>query len=300
MINYTIIVPHYKSLDTLPRLLLSIPDRIDIQIVVIDDYSQLDKDKFNCLPVFKSADLRIIFLSENRGAGGARNEGLKIAKGKWLIFADSDDFFLPSAFEFCDDYLDSTYDIVYFRITSVESETLIKNDRYKANYRYVQQYDKSSEATKDLLKFHHDVPWGKLINSANVYMNNILFDETRYYNDTIFSTNVALSAKEIHVDLRPFYCVTTKQGSLMSQHSKDAILIRLEVILRKNQLLRKHGKGKYQYSILPFIKQLLKYGWSAVFKGIRLGYKYNANFFIGIPQKIKEKFFFHNISNFLF
>lgn len=300
MINYTIIVPHYKSLDTLPRLLLSIPDRNDIQIVVVDDNSKLTTAEFNCLPSFVSAELTVIFLSENRGAGGARNEGLKIAKGKWLIFADSDDFFLPSAFELCDDYLDSYYDIIYFGITSVDSATLVENNRYRANYRYVEQYDESCERTKNLLKFHHDVPWGKMIKSSIVFSNNIVFDETRYYNDTIFSTRVALSAERIHVDLRPFYCVTTKQGSLMSQESEKATLIRLEVILRKNQLLRRHGKGRYQYSVLHFIKLLLRYGWRSTFKGLRLCIKYNANFFIGIPEKVRSTFYSDNFTVLIF
>ena len=120
MINYTIIIPHYRSINTLRRLLLSIPDRDDIQILVIDDNSNLDKEEFKRLPLFVFAKFSMIFLSENRGAGGARNEGLKIAKGKWLIFADSDDFFLPSAFELCDEYLYSKYDIVYLGIRSVD------------------------------------------------------------------------------------------------------------------------------------------------------------------------------------
>ena len=289
MINYTIIIPHYRSVDTLRRLLSSIPDRNDIQILVIDDNSNLNEDEFKQLPSFVCAEFSMIFFSENRGAGGARNEGLRIAKGKWLIFADSDDFFLAFAFELCDEYLLSKYDIVYFGITSVDSVTFEKNDRYKFNHRYIEKYDESSNETKEILKFRHDVPWGKMIRSSVVFSNNIVFDETRYYNDTMFSTKVALIAKEIHADIRPFYCVTEKQGSLMTHNSKEAILIRLEVHLRKNQLLSRCGKKKYQYSILPFIKHLCPYGIGAVWEGINLGLKYRANFFIGISQKLKLK-----------
>ena len=55
MFNYTLIIPHYRSVDTLHRLLLSIPDRNDIQILVIDDNSSLDEDEFKRLPLFAFA-----------------------------------------------------------------------------------------------------------------------------------------------------------------------------------------------------------------------------------------------------
>ncbi|WP_278632143.1 glycosyltransferase family 2 protein [Parabacteroides goldsteinii] len=288
MINYTIIIPHYRSINTLRRLLLSIPDRDDIQILVIDDNSNLDKEEFKRLPLFVFAKFSMIFLSENRGAGGARNEGLKIAKGKWLIFADSDDFFLPSAFELCDEYLYSKYDIVYLGIRSVDSDTEKAVDRYKVYNRYIEEYDDSSDRTKDNIRFRHDVPWGKMIRSILVFSNHIVFDETRYCNDTMFSTKVALCAKNIHVNIQPFYCVTEKTGSLITQKSMEAFLIRYEVILRKNQLLRESGKKEYQYSILPFLKRLFPYGIVPVLKAVNLGLRYRANFFIGMSNLFKR------------
>ena len=36
-ISFSIIIPHYNSLDSLPRLLNSIPEREDIEVIVVDN-----------------------------------------------------------------------------------------------------------------------------------------------------------------------------------------------------------------------------------------------------------------------
>ena len=110
-INYTIIIPHYNTPKLLYRCLDSIPNREDIQIIVVDDNSDNDKR-----PQISKPNLEIVYLSkeESKGAGRARNIGLTKAAGEWLIFADADDFYLNGALDLCDKYLKTKYDIIYF------------------------------------------------------------------------------------------------------------------------------------------------------------------------------------------
>lgn len=46
----------------------------------------------------KRKHIELFLTKEGRGAGYARNTGLSHAKGKWIIFADADDFFYENAF----------------------------------------------------------------------------------------------------------------------------------------------------------------------------------------------------------
>jgi len=93
-VKYTIIIPHYNSADSLEKLLLSIPRIPDFQVIVIDDSSTVDEDK---LVQVIADDGRCEFYRNTTGvqsAGACRNIGLTHALGKWLLFADADNFFV--------------------------------------------------------------------------------------------------------------------------------------------------------------------------------------------------------------
>ncbi len=91
--NYSIIIPHKNTPDLLQRCLDSIPRRVDLQIIVVDDNSDIEKVNFIHFPGLNDPHIEVVFTKEGKGAGYARNVGLKHAKGKWLVFADADDKF---------------------------------------------------------------------------------------------------------------------------------------------------------------------------------------------------------------
>ena len=111
MFSYTIIIPHKNCPDLLKRCVDSIPVRDDVQIIVVDDNSDEDKK-----PSLERKGLEVVLLdaASSKGAGRARNVGLKHAKGKWLLFADADDYYTDNLSKFLDKYADDdTTDIVY-------------------------------------------------------------------------------------------------------------------------------------------------------------------------------------------
>lgn len=91
-IVYSVIIPHKDIPCLLQRCLDSIPPRDDVQIIVVDDNSSPDIVDFAHFPGRDRTDVEILFTKEGGGAGYARNCGLAGAKGKWLVFADADDF----------------------------------------------------------------------------------------------------------------------------------------------------------------------------------------------------------------
>ena len=109
--TYTFIIPHHNSPELLNRCLDSIPQRGDIQIIVVDDNSAEDKR-----PYIERDDVEVIYIDaeHTKGAGRARNYGLKAAKGKWLLFADCDDFYNAGFLEVLDQYKDKNIDMLFF------------------------------------------------------------------------------------------------------------------------------------------------------------------------------------------
>lgn len=93
MVKVSVIVPVYKVEKTLRKCVNSILDQSlsNIEIILINDGSP-DKCPKICEEL-KSCDNRIkVIHKKNGGLASARNEGIKIATGEYIIFIDSDDY----------------------------------------------------------------------------------------------------------------------------------------------------------------------------------------------------------------
>ena len=62
----------------------------------------------------------IIFTKEGKGAGYARNTGIKYVKGKWLLFSDADDYFSENVNRLFDDYENSVMDVIYIPYKTID------------------------------------------------------------------------------------------------------------------------------------------------------------------------------------
>ncbi len=104
MVDVSVIVPVYNMakdgnlnfcLDSLLNQTLK-----NIEIIAVDDAST-----DNSLEVLRDYEKRypekfkVITYSENRHQGGARNQGMKVASGRWIGFIDSDDWVSPDYYE---------------------------------------------------------------------------------------------------------------------------------------------------------------------------------------------------------
>ena len=80
---FSVIIPHKDCIALLYRAVDSIPDSLDIQILIIDNsISPIPSDLFKR----NRKNVEIFYSDPQLGAGGARNTGLRYAKGKWLLF----------------------------------------------------------------------------------------------------------------------------------------------------------------------------------------------------------------------
>ncbi len=89
MYRTSIIIPAYNSEETIEPCLEKIINEsknFESEIIVVDDNS--DDRTAEIVKKFKS--VKLIKLSQNKGAGNARNTGAKIAKHETLCFIDSD------------------------------------------------------------------------------------------------------------------------------------------------------------------------------------------------------------------
>lgn len=281
MINYSVIIPHYSKHGTflLQRSVLSIPERNDIEVLIVDNsLSPIDQD------LFKERINTKIYYSDNRlGAGGARNIGLSYARGKWILFLDSDDYFLDNAFFSFDKYLYSDNDVIYFKLTSSFSDTGKPTERHCP---YCKMIDDYLLFNNDFpLRINHCVPWCKMIRHDFLIDNHIVFDEVPASNDVIFALNIGLKANKIEADNSLVYCLTITKGSITNTESLRNIESIFNVKIRKNQLLKENGY-KPVSSVAYQIYRASKYGFKPFIKLFYTAFV-TGNLFVGYRNWIK-------------
>lgn len=251
-INYSIIIPHKNSVNLLERCLRSIPQRDDIQIIVVDDNSTIDiKTLKELIAQYSCVEL---ILTSGGGAGHARNVGLKHVQGNWVLFADADDFFHQNFLSELDKYSGSQVDIVFFDTDSCFSENL---SPCETRIYEISKGIKNRDI--EYLKWKVHVVWGKLFNAKLISKNNLLFDEVLASNDVTFSCMSSYYARTIKISDFILYCSTVNLNSLCFKMSRENIDARINVALHFNRFVHSIGKGKYQInlvSILILYKQL--------------------------------------------
>ena len=188
MSNYkvSIIIPVYNSDKYLYKLLDSVLNQTykNIEIILINDGSTDNSDEI--CSVFSLRDERIIYKKQaNEGVSSARNKGIDIATGRYLIFIDSDDIPLKNYVEvLVNKMISEKVDLVY------SSYRMIKNgDKYVDFVLNNELINESSLPKKiyGITKELPNAPWGKIFDINLIRNYNIRFPiGVPYAEDSIF------------------------------------------------------------------------------------------------------------------
>ena len=110
MPRFSVIVPAYRVQAYLGECLTSVLGQTyeDFELIGVDDCSP-----DGCGEIFDEfaradARVKVLHLAENAGLGGARNAGIAVATGDYLLFLDSDDSMTPGSLQAIAERLDAT------------------------------------------------------------------------------------------------------------------------------------------------------------------------------------------------
>ena len=226
-VTISIIIPVYNVDKYLPKCLDSVISQTykHLEIIIIDDGST-DNSGIIC-DEYALRDNRIIVIHQpNRGLSAARNSGLDIAKGVYVMFVDSDDYVEPS---FCEKPLRiairEQVDIVsfgYFKIGNKSTKVKTTNKP-----RTVQ----ASEAIKLLITLDdviHGFVWNKLYKRA--LFEQIRFPVGRTFEDQGVNYLLFHSAKNIFISEESLYYYYRREKSISkAYYSPKGIMDRFEL-----------------------------------------------------------------------
>lgn len=277
MINYTFIIPHRNTPDLLYRCLNSIPQRNDIQIIVVDDNSEAEKKPH----IFRS-DVKIIFLgqSESKGAGHARNVGLREASGRWLLFADADDYYVDGFIEYLDNYINSDIEVLYFGADSVDSNTLKQANRTNNLNEILKRYVDNG-CNLDEVKYKVKAPWFKMVRYEFVKKHDIKFEEIIKGNDILFTYLIGFCSSKFHVTDKILYVCTYSCNSMTyTKYNKSVFICSIKNTFHNNSFYKYIGHKDWCISHFRIVLSALKKEGLITFVKVVIAYVINLKDFI--------------------
>lgn len=197
-IIFSIITPNYNSGNKLLRCIQSnLSNNVQFEHIIVDDCStdssfSIAKSNVTFQNLTTS---NIIFLrnESNKGPGYSRNRGLKLAKGKYIVFLDSDDYFIDGALDIIYSHLKKKdIDVMVFNYNVITNQ--FKNSKNNSNSNTLHRLnDPLRLFLKDKII---SAPWGKCIKSniAKAYK----FPDLRVSQDAPYNLDIFTSSNNVY------------------------------------------------------------------------------------------------------
>lgn len=254
MEKVSIIIPVYNSADYLEECIKSVLNQTydNYEVIIVDDGSKDNSSQIYKEYAKKNKNIRL-FYQENSGVSVARNKGLEIANGKYIMFLDADDWIEK-------DYINKMVNII-----EKENADLVQCNFYYAREEKLEKRkhiipkydirDNMEELQLDILYKEYDekinnksagairAVWGKLFKSS--ILENVRFNEKiDIFEDGIFILNVLQNVnKAVLIDEYLYYYRITNDSSNIKYKSdfNKKVLIIFEAI---NEFIVKYKKDK--------------------------------------------------------
>ena len=198
----------------------SIPNRQDIQTIVVDDHTEDVKAVRDLQDIFPA--VTFIYNDKQVGPGFSRNIGLEKAEGEWVIFADADDYFEDNFGAFLDSIvLDASTDIIYLKSRSIDLDTGKESNRADYYNSLVDRFLRHEWRSEERILLSYDVPWGKIMRNKVIQENTIRFPQMTVGEDTVFSVTLATKVRHVKAYNQVMYVVTSHSGSLTTLDSQE-------------------------------------------------------------------------------
>lgn len=248
MPEISIIIPVYNAEMYLNNCIRSIliQTHTDFELILVDDGSS--DQSGNICDKYAEQDFRVkVIHKENGGVSSARNSGLQIAKGKYIMFCDSDDYVEQKWCESLYAIMEKSKVDLAFCAYYMKDNTLKKVSKAvkfsDENFLLLEKEELWNLYMKNLM----NMPWNKIYKKEIIEKNNIRFDETISYNeDLIFVLDyIKYSQKKFGICNIPLYCyIQGIEGSLTRSYVPDLWKIKLRVFEEFDLLLNQCGITK--------------------------------------------------------
>lgn len=218
----SVIIPIYNAEQYLEKCFKAIESQSmeSFEVIMVNNNATDSSEKICKRWEMKDHRFRYCF-EEIKGISYARNTGLKIAEGKYVLFADADDLMHEDMLE-----------KLFWTAEEADAEVAICSYNYiygrkvKKNKRYIETgiYNKSqilNEILKDPFDFYYAVTWNKMIRKDLLNNEMILFDpEETVIEDWEFSLCVFAVAEKVGIISERLYDYNRSNNSSATKNER--------------------------------------------------------------------------------
>ena len=219
----SVIIPVYNVEQYLRQCLDSVINQTfkDIEIIIVNDCSQ--DNSLQIIKEYQQEDDRIVLinLEKNGGVGLARNEGMKVAKGKYITFVDSDDWIRK-------DYIEVLYNSITKYNTDVAFSKFERYDNNSKNIinnnKKIKYYNKvicSIKDKKNLILSEPKILINLIIEKKFIVENNVMFPKEVPGEDVLFILKlIAINSKIMYIKDTVYFYRENRDSSIMTDINK--------------------------------------------------------------------------------
>lgn len=232
----SIIVPIYNTEKYLDQCIASILQQTydNLEIILVNDGSTDGSGKI--AEKYRALDSRIILINQEQGgAANARNNGLKISKGKFIIFVDSDDYIRPDMVQYLLDHILAGHaQIAVCGYSKVDEEGGLLGGC--VNFPDIESI--SGNALWNLYdecRIYFIVLWNKIFQRK--FLEDIKFRDGKHFEDEFFFDDIMHKIPRIACAPEIKYYYRQRKNSLMEQRSVIYYPDFVEALIRRLEYL---------------------------------------------------------------
>lgn len=237
----------------------------DFEILAVDNGST--DASVAILRDMAEGDSRITVLSSEGNAGVARNVGMEVARGKYLLFLDADDFFASELLQDTVAAAESKQaQLVLFggrRFDDAKQEVLKKYDFLRKNLLPSKEVFSARDCGIDFFRITTPAPWSKLFLRSFIEDKGLKFQLLQNSNDVFFTmAAMAMADRIVAVKEDLIRYRVNMQGSLQGSKSRNPLCF-VEALSALGDYLRASDrydvlKPTYQQQVLSTVKYNLE------------------------------------------
>ena len=199
MVKLSIIIPYFETYELTEKLMkeLMIQKTDDVEIILIDD--GCNEERFNKYITIENTRTLSIIHQDNMGVAKTRNEGIKLAQGKYIAFIDCDDMITM-------DYIDTLLkaidmydtDVINFNWYDMSEHIEYRKPHNPAPWKQIYKKETMPTFSENYEYGHEDVPFQDEIDSGKysiTYLDKMIY----MYNSNRVGS---LYWKKIHKEVR--------------------------------------------------------------------------------------------------